>query len=577
MRKPDLTPSHSGISLKRVAMPRQHRKLILVVFLCVSLVGCFGNWAKRLADKEVYPILAQKQIQALGQSRDMTLEEKSDDLTRKVLTDAGKASDEFTTEGLRITLADTLALSVHNGRDYQSQKESLYLSALDLTLARHQFSPIFTGLVTSAYSADPVIDATNHVADATRAGSLATNLSVSQIVAATGARITVGFANSFSRFFSAPADPVSTGVASASVVQPLLRGAGMRVATENLKQTERDVIYQVRDFSRFEKKFIVDHIEEFYRLLQRLDTVVNEKASYDRLKAGRERNEALSQAGRIDIFQVDQSRQEELTARNRWVAAQTTFVQQLDQLKFNLGLPTDLKIFPDQRELESLSQKGLEPIELKGEEAVGAALKRRLDYLTVQQRVEDQERKLHVFENSLLPDLNLTADISIPDEGRNHPLDLDWKRRSYDLGADLKLPLDRKKERNAYRAALIELDRRKRTLHQTRDSIVREVRTSFQNLDLSRASYEIQKKSLEVAQRRVDSATMLLEAGRKTVRDVLESEDALRNARNALTGALVDYVVARLRFLVAIEGLEVENQGEWKESPKGNSIVNAKS
>ncbi|MBI3737391.1 TolC family protein [Candidatus Sumerlaeota bacterium] len=538
--------------------------------------GCLGHWAKRLADREVYPIIKHKEMEALGKSREFNIEPKSDPLSQSVRANAGTASDDFTTAGLRISLADSVSLAIHNSRTYQNQKENLYLSALDLTLERHRFSPIFTGLVTGEYKRAPVLDAMGNVTDATRKGTINTDLAVGKVIAATGARISVGIANSFTRFYSAPPAETETGLASASIVQPLLRGAGMRVATENLKQAERNVIYQVRAFSRFEKGFVVDRIEEYFRLLQSLNTVANERKSYDSLTAGRERSEALAQAGRIDIFQADQARQQELNARNRWINAQTNFVQQLDRFKINLGLPTDLAILPDDHELAKLMDGGLKPMEIKPDGAVATALVQRLDYQTAKNEREDSERRLGIEANRLLPDLNATGSISIPSEGDHHPLDFDFDRRTYSVGGELNLPLDRKAERNNYRRAMIEIERAKRNEELIHDSILQEVRSTSQDLEEARNSYEIQNASLKVAERRVDSATMLLQAGRKTVRDVLESEVSLRDARNGVTRAIIDYTIAQLRFLVAIEALEIDDEGMWKSAAQEDAVADAK-
>src|SRR3989442_12233622 len=43
-----------------------------------------------------------------------------------------------------LNLENGLALAVAHSRSYQARKEQLYLTALSLTLARHQFTPLFS-------------------------------------------------------------------------------------------------------------------------------------------------------------------------------------------------------------------------------------------------------------------------------------------------------------------------------------------------------------------------------------------------------------------------------------------------
>lgn len=558
---PTSGPAGSPLLAARSSLARFAFAVVAVATLC----GCFGPLARRRADRAVYPILEAKQIEALGRARDAEIDPPPDPFTLDVLSSATLASDEFSTEGLRLSLADTLALAFTNNRAYRSRKESLYLAALDLTEARRDFSPIFTGFLAGGYDRTPVLEG-DAVVDSTTRGTVDGRIGVGKVIAATGARVTLGVTQGFLRFGGGAPDASAAGAASLSVVQPLLRGAGPRVAVEGLRQAERDVIYAVRDFARFEKDFLVDRIEEYFRLLQTLDQVENERRSYDSLEYGRERTEAMAEAGRLDVFQVEQARQQELSARNRLINARTAFQQRQDLLKVNLGLPTDIAIFPDPEDLRELERLGLLPVELEQRTAIGRALEERLDQKTATDRIQDAERKVYLAENGLLPDLDARADLVFRDDASNQPLSFDVRNRDTALGATLELPLDRRLERNTYRRALVALERARRDADFGRDSIVQEVRGSFQTLDQARLSYEIQQQSLDVARRRVESSQMLLEAERKTVRDVLESEEDFVNAGNALTRALVDYHLARLRFLVAIEGIEIDDGGLWREN-----------
>ena len=45
-----------------------------------------------------------------------------------------------------IPLNEALKLAVNHNREYQGEKELLYLQALNLTLVRHEFAPIFTAV-----------------------------------------------------------------------------------------------------------------------------------------------------------------------------------------------------------------------------------------------------------------------------------------------------------------------------------------------------------------------------------------------------------------------------------------------
>ena len=75
--------------------------------------------------------------------------------------------------------------------------------------------------------------------------------------------------------------------------------------------------------------------------------------------------------------------------------------------------------------------------------------------------------------------------------------------------------------------------------------------------------------SVQLAIARVESTSLLRDAGRATTRDVLESQSALIDARNALTGSLINYTIARLRFYSDMGALDVEDDGTVKELSTG--------
>ena len=76
--------------------------------------------------------------------------------------------------------------------------------------------------------------------------------------------------------------------------------------------------------------------------------------------------------------------------------------------------------------------------------------------------IEDATRQIEVAKNGLLPGLDVSLDYnSVSDPGDTTPA-INWDRRRWSSSVDVDLPLDRKAERNIYRASLIDLERAKR-------------------------------------------------------------------------------------------------------------------
>ncbi|MBM4084554.1 MAG: TolC family protein, partial [Planctomycetes bacterium] len=134
----------------------------------------------------------------------------------------------------------------------------------------------------------------------------------------------------------------------------------------------------------------------------------------------------------------------------------------------------------------------------------------------------------------------------------------------YSVGSSLNPRFDRKADRNTYRQALITHEQTKRQLEDQIDQIKLEVRGAFRRLREAEQTHEIQRTSLELARRRVESAELMLQAGRATTRDLLEAREALVRAQNAVTAALISHRLERLNFERDIGRLRILEDGKWE-------------
>jgi outer membrane protein TolC len=142
---------------------------------------------------------------------------------------------------------------------------------------------------------------------------------------------------------------------------------------------------------------------------------------------------------------------------------------------------------------------------------------------------------------------------------------LQFHRGTYGLGFEADLPFDRKAERNAYRRALINLEQSRRQYENNVEEVKLSVRKAYRQLREAAERHKIQVKSLELARSRVESTSLLLKAGRLTTRDLLDSQNALLQAQNNVTAALVDHIVAKLSFFQDVGILQVKPDGMWQE------------
>ena len=527
---------------------------IVKTLLCAALgvaacVGCDPGQYKAQADEEVYEILDQKWQEDIGvraNSRISDVEADVDDVSVDVkLPESGILS-----------LAEAVALATAHNRDYLRRKEDLDLSALDLSLVRHNFNLRFFGLLDGGYTrtqADGSIDGGGQVG-------------FNQLLA-DGAVISTTLAVDWVRFLTGGPRASLGSVLTGSFVQPLLRGSGRKIVQENLTQAERNTFYQIRSFGRFRKSFVVGIVSDYYSVLQALDRVRNARANYDRRVEATQQSAMLADAGVIPRLQLDQDKQSELLAQDQVVRSEQSYEQQLDQFKISLALSADVELQLDPKELEALAGAGIVEAEISLEEAVEAAVTQRLDLANLQDQVKDAERKIDVAADNLAVALNLIGSASVESDGARRSTRLLFEDGRYSVGLELNPDLDRKAERNAYREALISLPRARRSYDLQRDMVKLDVRQARRQLREASQRYVIQQESLNLAETRVDSSKLLRLAGRATSRDLRESQDSLLAAQNGVTDALVNHTISKLNFYRDIGVLQVKADGLWETKP----------
>lgn len=540
-----------GTLMEKGHMFRNFRPVTLLLYglfaaVIFGLAGaCSPAHYKAEADKEVYKIIDGKWRDSFGERVNYTISDvtpsPNDVQVEKSVPPSGV-----------ISLAQAAAMATANNRDYQRQKESLYLMALDLTLERHQYAMQWYGTFDGRYTRDSEDEALDY------GGEVGFN----QLLA-DGAQISIGIGYEWLRYLTGDPRASIGSVLVATVTQPLLRGAGRKIAQENLTQAERNALYQIRSFNRYRQQFVVSIVNDYYRVLQRRDAVTNAENDHKLRIESRQRLEMEADAGRTNRFEVDQAKQRELNAMESYVRAQQNYQQALDEFKISLALPTDANLELDQNELKALEEVGVSQPDYTADAAIETALLQRLDLATSMDKIDDSLRKVMVAADGLGADLNLVGSINV---GSTAPTDygrLQFNRGTYQLGFEADLPLDRKEERNAYRESLIALAQQQRQYENDTDTVKLEVRQAYRNLEQAAESYRIQKNSLDLAQKRVESTSLLLQAGRLTTRDLLEAQDALLQAQNSVTAALVDHAIAKLSFFRDIGILQVRPDGMW--------------
>ena len=532
---------------------------LLIWMLCTAIIfgfasSCSPEQYKAQADEEVYKIIDSKWQDNFGQK------------TNYKVSDAEPNDVEIVqaipASGV-ISLEQAVAIATKYNREYQTQKESLYLSALDLTLTRHQYARQWFGTFDGSYVDDK---STGDGDDVSINASGGVN---QQLLLLDGVIVNAGIVIDWTRFLTGDPRTTLSSVLSGDITVPLLGAGAGKSARESLTQAERNVLYRIRSFNRYRKTFVVGIISEYYRVLEQRNSVAITKASYQRQVESTNQLKMEVEVGQRAPSEADEAMQRLLSAENNLVTAQQRYEQALDRFKIRLSLPTDANIILDQNELIALEEIGVSQPDYTEAEAIEMSLVRRLDLANTKDELDDAARKLKLAAEGLGVELNLigSADVSSP-EDEDNVTNLQFHRGVYELGFEADLPLDRKAERNAYREALITMEQRRRSYDEEAENVKLDVRQAYRDLAETAESYRIQKVGLELARRRVEEQKLRLEYGQGTIRLLLETEDDLVSAQNSVIGALVNHTVAKMSFFRDIGILQVRPDGMWEQRAK---------
>jgi len=557
------------------------KTLIRLIWLCLGAsvgVGCSSGFYKKRADREVFGIL-EKKSEPIADAGDALLSitppepVRLEELERNLKTEDFLGDRAGIERGAgKVSLADALRFSVERNRTYLGEKELVYLTALDLTLTRQQFSPILVGSGVSAFESRKVESGMNQfVTESTLTTTGNVGFSALQ---RTGLRLATDLTADFVKFLKGDLRSISDSSVVFAASQPLLRGAGVLAASEILTQGERDVLYAIRGFTQLRKGFAVDIATRYFQTLQARESARNTFLAYRAFTDSVEREEMLADTGvrptRSFFYQV---RQAQLSNDSRWRTAVRNYEQALDDLKVELGLPIEEPLLLDTKELD------LEIIDPPGtlEEALNTALVTRLDLWNQRDALVDAGRRVRIAKQDLLPAVDASAAYRTGTEGTasNRLLGVNLGRQGVSGRLDIDPNLNQKPGRNVLRSAQIAEQRAQRELDLAEENVRSQIRTAWRDLQLARQQYDLAVQGLAISEERVKLETELLDEGQGTARDLVEAQRDLIDARNGIISAKVSHTLARLQLWRDMGVLFIQKDGMWadvlkRELPRGS-------
>ena len=380
---------------------------LLWIGLFSLIPGCHTDLSKTVqkTDTDVYDIIDQTWSDEIGDRSNFRIADSVNDSNAIELSVDIPASNV-------LTLPQAVALATARNRVYATEKEQLYLTALDQIDVQHLYEPIPFAGGQGSLAKD---------ADNRGAGGNA-GFGIQQLLA-TGAQVGGDISLGWMDIMSGDFRSGFSTVATAMITQPLLRGAGRKVALENLTQAQRNTLYQIRTFNRYRKEFVTSIISDYYLVLQLNDRYINARDYYYTLVNIYRDLQKRAAAGRLPQHELKQADQDRLTALSDYIQSRKNYINAMDSFKMRLSIPPTTELALDMDELEVLKRYISNHFRLSEEEAIAISLNQRLDLMNAADRVDDTRRKVDVAADVIRAELNLVgyaaSEKSQPDRFRH--------------------------------------------------------------------------------------------------------------------------------------------------------------
>jgi hypothetical protein len=271
-------------------------------------------------------------------------------------------------EPFLISMDQSLELAVINSREFQDRREQLYLTALPVTLQRFNFLPQFqaTADFFRRWSAsESPFGKTDHLQITPAVGLTQTFETGAMLVLRLANQTTIDFVGN-----GRPTLSQSTKVLELS--QPFLQGGGKAVTLEPLTQAERNLLYDVRGFARFNREFFVAVVtgrvsangtfalggrNGYLQTLLTAAFLENARRNERDFQELFQRYQAFVAGGIQSQLQLDQIEQNFLNTRLNVINFEVQLKNNLDSFKLVLGVPPDLPLELDSTPLEPIHQQ----------------------------------------------------------------------------------------------------------------------------------------------------------------------------------------------------------------------------
>ncbi|HLC20854.1 MAG TPA: TolC family protein [Candidatus Methylomirabilis sp.] len=332
------------------------------------------------------------------------------------------------------------------------------------------------------------------------------------------------------------------------VVQPLLKGGRVYVATKPIKDAQFDLRVAEAQLKAELLKVAASTKSAYYNLLLAEKIIGVTDVAIERDKILIEASQALFKAGLVtkrDVFSAELSLAQDSA---RLVSARADYEVARNTLLDVLGLPFAMEVRLLDKEIS------FEPVPMEFERWVAAATKNRPEILALEERLAKRLLNIRVARNTLLPQLDLGATYGRTQTDPSFSKTLDFRGDVWSVGLVLSFPFGNVAARSALAQEEIERARLQEELSQSKRQIELEVRASVIKLRKSLERMKALIVAIEQAKGKLEVGRAQFALGLATNLDITDSQQVLLSADTDLLAAIVNYNIGLAELEARIAG-----------------------
>lgn len=331
-----------------------------------------------------------------------------------------------------------------------------------------------------------------------------------------------------------------------SVIQPLMRGGRVYVATRPIKDAQFNLKIEEATLRAQILRVTADTKRAYYDLALAKNIIKATETAIERDRTLIEASQALLEAGLGRKRDVVNGKISLAKDETRLAAAREDHDNAMNALLDVLGISLAARI-------ELLDQEiAYESVPLKLNQWVVHALTNRPEILRVNEQLAKSDLNVRTFQNALLPQLDLVTSYGRGQLGSTLGRALDFESQSWSAGILFSIPLGNRAAKSDLSRARREHQRLLVERSQAQRLVELEVRTAVTQLQGSTARITPLRAALEQAETLMEIAKGRFSLGLATNEDITDAQEDILDAETDLLSAIVDYNIAIAELEAAI-------------------------